>query len=269
MKHTSNQLSLQLRKAIEQFSFVDTQGAKFWAPYIRNDVYIQDNSVVRGLGKSSPEDIGTSVEYIKQLFPAASGEEIRTKLIDGSLPDTAMNYKGIDCSGFVFYVMSSVYEQTFSHQLTDILSVPKDAVLNGALNYEEWQQAHVITQTEIESMEPDVPMTWVVETFNRKPVNLCNVKALTSDYSSTPVDINDVQIGDLVQMSNRNDQVPHIAIITEVESNEVTLIHSGRTDPQDTGGILEEKLLKIGEGLDCLHMHSPREFAAIRRLKAS
>ena len=264
-----NDIQTALNAAIARFQFADSEGNRFWAPYLRNDNYTEMGpKFPRGVGKTHPDKIAEAVEYIKQTYPDISGEQIRQKLIDGTLPEQSMNYRAIECSGFTYYVMDYVYRQLFDKPLSDILFVPRESVLNGALNYVEWQQAHEITPEEAENMSQDVPMTWVVETFKRQPANLCNVKALVSDSSSDKISAEQAQIGDLVHMSDKSDGMPHVAIVTKVSEDEVEVVHSGRVDGEDTGGVRFDTLKRAGETLDCTNVHSPHEFIAVRRLKS-
>jgi hypothetical protein len=256
-----------LSKAIDKFKFVDEYGNEFWTPYLINDIYIEDSKALRGLGKSSPEDIIISVNYIKNKFPGISGKEIRLKLIDGSLPEKNKNYKAIDCSGFVFYVMCYFFKDAYGEDLTNIIGMPREAVLNGALNYVDWNKAHKITQEEIDNMPENVPLSWVVETYGRKPANLCNVKALTSDHSSTPVKVADIQVGDLVQMVDISHNMPHIGVVTAT-GEQVEVYHSGRINKDDVGGVRRDYLPFVDGKLDCTKVHSPHMFLEIRRLKS-
>ncbi|MCA9348701.1 hypothetical protein KC878_00980 [Candidatus Saccharibacteria bacterium] len=268
---TGQQKDIQnaLNRAISRFSYTTNTGEVFWAPYLRNDLYIETKQAIRGLGKTSPDEIKRSVDYIKANYPDLNGQQIRQKLIDGSLPDKSMNYKAIECSGFVYYVMSEVLEVVHGVRLSDMLAMPKEAVMNGALNYKEWQEKHKLTPEEIKNLPNDVPISWVVDNFNRKPANLCNVRTLTSDFSSYAVSPEDAQIGDLVHMLDGADKRQHIAVIVNTENNSIELAHSSRKNPQYLGGVVRETLPITRAGIDCTKLSNPHQFVAIRRLRTT
>jgi hypothetical protein len=253
---------------INKFHFELAGGKSFWAPYLANFNNTQDPNVPRGLGKASPEEIKKSVDYIVGLFPDATAEEIKQKLVDGSLPEKEFNYKGIDCSGFVYYVMSAVYQKVLGKELIDDLSVPKDNVLNGAFNFDEWKDAYTLSEKEADELPEDVPVRWVVETFKRKPVNLCRVAGLVSDFSSRPVCTSEMKLGDLVDLAGSGDYKFHVAIVCNIEGNIVTIVHSTRDNVDDPGGIRFEKLPFDSEKILTENMHYPCGFNGVRRLKS-
>jgi hypothetical protein len=230
--------SNSLKDAINMFQLRTIEGVIFWPPYIRNDNFSQDKSVIRGLGKSYPAEIQRSVDYICRLLPHSTTESIRRELVEGKLPESEYNYKGIDCSGFVYIVFEKLYKDLFDKEFYSVLSVPKEHVINGALNLKEWSDIYHITKTELESLPSDVPMDWVVRNFKRNPVNLCRVKGLISDYSSTLVNkISDYAIGDLLYITNPLDPIPHVGILTSINTNYIEITHSGRENATHIGGI--------------------------------
>lgn len=258
-----------LHDAVWAHHLTASNGATLWVPYLRNDDFTENPNVPRGLGKATPEEILESVEHIITRFPEATGEEIRQKLVDGSIPEMQYNYKGVDCSGFTYHVMNRVYGQLLHKELMDDLSVPKDHVLNGAWNLEEWKAAHPLTQQEADRLPEDVPMRWVVETFHRKPQNLCRVRGLVSDYSSIAIEPKDMRVGDLVYVGDEDNPIPHVCIVYEVTETEAQLAHSTRKNG-DIGGVVIEKVPRDAEGIpDTMQLFSsPHHFIAIRRLKS-
>ena len=262
-----SQIRSRLQDAILRFQLQMPDGVLFWPPYAANRAFIQSNNIVRGLGKSSPDEIRQSSDYVLNMFPNITSEQLRKKLIDGSLPDRGRNYKGIDCSGFVFYVYSDVYRQLLNQDLIAILGVPKEQVLNGALHYDEWRENHVLTDEEAKSLPDVVSLEWVVDTFKRKAVNLCGVSSLVSKHSSDLVkDIDDIRIGDLVHMIIPGDSVAHIGCIIDLVGSSAVLAHSGRSTPDETGGITIETV-PVTSIIDTMKLIKPREFLGVYRLK--
>lgn len=257
-----------MKNAVESYHITASNSARFWAPYLRNDNYTQDPTVPRGLGKASAEEIKQAAEYIVSVLPSADAETIRQKLVDGSLQKKDMNYKGVDCSGFVYHVMNKVYQEVLGKELMDDLSVPKDHVLNGALNLDEWKAAYELSEDEAVSLPHDVPMRWVVETFKRKPVNLCRVAGLTSDYSSHPIKVSDMRVGDLIDLIQDGSTTPHVAIVMEIQNGSAQMAHSGRRDQDDIGGVSIETVAILNDSLDTESLGVPRKFKEIRRLRS-
>lgn len=257
-----------LEKAIQAFYITAQNGVSFWAPYLRNDNHSQDPNVPRGLGKASPEEIKRAADYITTHSPDATSEEIRQKLVDGKLPENDLNYKGIDCSGFIYFVMDKVYKSALNKELLDDLSVSKEQVLNGAFKFEEWMAVYKLNQAEADALPEDVPVRWVVETFKRKAVNLCPVAGLMSDYSSINVPVGSVKIGDLVNMAGHTEHKAHAALVCKIGENTIDVAHSNRKNPSEVGGVLVETLRYDNDKIWTEEMSTPHDFLGIRRLKS-
>lgn len=257
----------ELLEEIFNFRFSTSNGEHFWAPYLRNGDNSENPSLPRGIGKTSWQDIEKSIEYIKTNYPDLSGEEIRKKLVDGSLPIKDMNYKAIDCSGFVFHVFNSIYEKKFGYGLDATLSVEKENVLNGAENFSEWRDKHIISTEEKNSLPNNVPLKWVCDTFGRKAVNLCNVSGMTSTHSSIKItNLDDVHCGDLVRLGTSGSDIPHIAVVLTIAGKKALIAHSERVDNTELGGVtIEEVMLENKKYIEC--KNSTRLFGGIYRLR--
>ena len=262
-----NFTTAQIINAANDFLFTSPAGEQFYAPYLINKNFTQDPSVPRGLGKASPAEIKASIDYITEMFPSISADDIRVKLVDGSLPEKSMNYKGIDCSGFVYIVFEKLYRELYGKEFASVLSVPKGDVLNGAFNLDDWKAAYTLSAEEAAALPEDVPVSWVCEKFHRKPINLCRVTGLVSDYSSTKVEVPDIRSGDLIHTGTTNDPTPHVMIVASVAADTINVMHATRVHLQDPGGvkydtfrISEGKLLQEQETTD-------RLFIGARRLK--
>ena len=264
-----NDLRRLIEQETEKFHITLSNGLSFWAPYLRNDNHAEVGSQVpRGLGKASSEEIRESAECIIGLFPDIESETLRQKLVDGSLADHSKNYKGVDCSGFVFFVMSQVYKELFSYSLESELAVSKKNVLNGAFNFLEWKQAYTLTSEEATALPDEVSMQWVVDTFHRRAVNLCNVASLVSDYASHNISVEECRPTDLLHIIIKDDTIPHVAIVTDIASDHITLVHSGRGNARDIGGVTIETIPRTNSSIDTSKLQVPRELIGIRRLKS-
>lgn len=257
-----------LENSINKFYIRATNGTSFWAPYLRNDMFSQSTAIPHGLGKSYPADIEKAANYIVAGDPTADTQTIRQRLTDGSLGNPDYNYKAIDCSGFAYIVYEELFAKLLDRRLSDYLFVPKDQVLNGAMNYTDWQNAYRLTAAEAEALPDHVPLTWVVDTFKRKPINLCNVNAFVLEETSAEVLIGELKVGDLLHLKTVDDDRNHIAVVISRESDRVQIAHSSRLDQNDIGGVATEWLPIIEYKLDTSKMSNPHKLVSARRFKA-
>jgi hypothetical protein len=263
-------IKTELDRIIHEFEFATPSGEHFWAPYTANRKFVQDKTVPRGMGKAYPSEIRRAIAYVCLQNPDISAEELRDALVEGNLDDPQMNYRGVDCSGFVYIVFEKLFDRLYGTAFSDILALPKADVVNGGMNYEEWRAAHPMTQEEADALPEDVQVSWVAKTFNRKPVNLCRVSGIVSDFTSQPVALDDIRIGDLIHMTNELEAIPHIAIVYGIYENKIKIVHSTRKIEDDPGGITFDVLLKIDGKLDARALVSPikkPEIFGIRRLR--
>lgn len=266
MQNTYPYTKKELVDAINHFMFYNKAGVRLWAPYIRNDNFTQDDNVPRGLGKTYPAEIQRSIDYIYSNYPELDEGSIRTKLIDGSLPDPTMNYKGIDCSGFVYIIYEELYRSLHSSRFSDCLYMPKSQVLNGAFNYVEWRQKYELSNEEANDLPEFVQVSWVVDKFGRHPINLCNVATLTSDMTSVEVDLENARIGDIIEMVSTDNGMAHISIITDISVEHIEIVHSTRHDPGQAGGITTDILPITGGIIGLDNMKIAHQIISLRRL---
>lgn len=266
MQNTYPYTKNELLTAINHFKLTNKGGLELWAPYIRNDNFTQDNNVPRGLGKSYPSEIQRSIDYIYSKYPDLDEESIRIKLINGSLPDQLMNYKGIDCSGFVYIIYEELYRSIHSSRFSDCLYMPKSQVLNGAFNFLEWKQNYDLSTEEADNLPELVQVSWVVDKFGRHPINLCNVATLTSDMTSVGVDLENARIGDIIHMVSADNGMAHISVITDISTEHIEIVHSTRHHPGQAGGITTD-ILPITDGIIGLdNMKIAHKIMSLRRL---
>jgi hypothetical protein len=261
-------LTALLEESVNKFWITTKNGVSFWAPYLRNDMFLQSTAIPHGLGKSYPVDIENAANYVVAEDPTADEQTIRQRLTDGSLAIPESNYKGIDCSGFAYIVYEEFFARLLDTRLSNYLFVPKDQVLNGAMNYTDWQNAYMLSELEAEALPDHVPLTWVVDTFKRKPINLCNVNAFVLDETSTEVLVNEVKVGDLLHLKTFDDDRNHIAVVIDRETDRAQIAHSTRFDQNDIGGVVTEWLPITESKLETSKMSNPHKLISARRFKA-
>ncbi len=147
------------------------------------------------------------------------------------------NRLGIDCSGFVFHVLSRTQQSTGGQALESGLYIPKSSLITSAAK-ENWREVHELTQQEIDQFDEHVPLSWVCETFKRKAQFLTNVDRLcmNNESSSAVTDLCEVLPGDLICMK-RNGRPKHVAVVTAAERGLLECWHSWEV-PGELGGVM-------------------------------
>lgn len=258
-----------LYQIIERFHIRVSSGVNFWAPYINNLDFTQREHVIHGLGKSSAKEILRAASLAHRLEPSLNSEELKTNLVNGHFNSPDIDYKGIDCSGFVYHVLNDYLTEEYDDSLAKYVSLPKNHVLNGAYNLKDWANVYTLSKEEAFSLPDDVPVQWVVEHFKRKPENLCGARGLVSEYSAIKImSIHEVEPGDTVFMSSDKNTVPHIALILENKHSELVIAHSTRKDPSDPGGVIIERLPVKFDVADTSGMYSPHTIESFHRSRA-
>lgn len=214
---------MSLRRIVEEYR-LEHNGHKFWAPYAINEPGVPEGPY---RGKGRPDEIKAELAKILRSYkdPLKNGEEVRYLMFRNNL--------GIDCSGFVFYVLDSYLQQASKQPLANYLFAAKAEILE-AFNKESWQQKGALTAEEISSMPEYVPLAQVCERASKDPIQITNVARLCSEQASEKVDPQAVQPGDMVKVNGKYGD--HIWLVIEVTKESVVTAES-KFDPIGPGGI--------------------------------
>jgi hypothetical protein len=210
-----------LRQFVDKYH-LEVEGVKFWTPYYMGPRRTKENPKPLGgpfKGKGTPEEI---LEYLKQDLAAkklklSSGEEYRKHMRQIEL--------GIDCSGFIFYVIDSclsryglkfadyLYKtrQTMIDVYQDPIKTPPEGLsLAQVLNY------------------PDkVSLSQIQTDWGNEPRKLAGMKVLVNELAGRRLGrLEELSVGDLITMIG-NDGIAHAVMVIELKENVIYYAHSG------------------------------------------
>jgi hypothetical protein len=190
---TTHTLSPQALATIEQYLHFPIGPVRIAIPYFNN----RRNKVRAGLrvtvGKGSLSEIQEEIDiiclkgYIKK--ETLTEESAKKLLVDNGI--------GIDCSGFVYYVLDSEYKATKQESLKKHIHFPKTFNLFRAL-IRRWR---------------------VIENIN--------VELLASDLNSDTVGLTDVMPGDMIVIIDAGyaGTVDHVMLVESVEKAGDLVVH--------------------------------------------
>lgn len=235
---TVNSNAATIRSAVDQYR-LEVNGVRFWAPYWVNDPKLMGDAGAPNLrgafkGKGTPEQLALSV---KRLLAKSSRR-----------PQSAPDYRslmrahglGIDCSGFLYHVLSSWLRAAGKPSLPRQLVVKRDDILTAMQRQKSWQRSKV-SETEVGSWPQWVSMEQVCRRFHKNARMLTAVATLVHPKVVVPVGrAKDILPGDLIKLTSAQ-WGDHIAIV--VENNGSELIIAESTEPADKlGGVRYDQI---------------------------
>jgi len=230
--------SARIRKLVDEYQ-LEVGGVHFWAPYWVNDPKLMGDAGAPNLrgafkGKGTPEQLTLS---LKRLIAANSNR-----------PQSAADYRslmrahglGIDCSGFMYHVLSGWLRAARRPSLPRQLVVNRDDILTAMQRQKSWQRGKM-SEEEVRSWPQWVPMQQVCQRFHKNARMLTAVATLVHPKVVVPVErAKDIRPGDLIKLTSRQ-WGDHIAIV--VENNGSELIIAESTEPEDKlGGVTYDQI---------------------------
>lgn len=221
-----------LIKSIVNEYQLQIDGVSFWAPYWRDEIpKTEDDRPLRGPlnGKGTPAQL---TDYLKRHLhnsptPLKSGEDYRQFMHHLGL--------GVDCSGFVFYVLDQCLHKTKGKRLQDHLFKSRDALLADFHNPAYVHPKH-ITEELLKGQPEQVSLTKIQEFWGNQPVRLAGVRILISEAANVIIPTAaEIQIGDQILMEGRTGTIPHHVLVVAVADDVITYAHSGRLDNRADG----------------------------------
>ncbi len=212
-------LSERAMEMINQYKNFHIENSVCSIPYFNNKVTAERAGLRARLGKGSPKDIFDEVEELsirqKIAVKNFSNDDLKNFLIDNNI--------GIDCSGFVYYILNEECISRDKGSIDRYLSFPFSIGIIGKIK------------------------------SRFRPVENTDVKTLAHNKNSRKVEIKDIKVGDIITMiksaENELGQRDHIIIIYQIEYQNflpITLhyVHSiaWPTDGQYGHGIHEGKI---------------------------
>ncbi len=207
-----------IKSLVDQYQ-LEADGVKFWTPYFINSAKLSpdpDNFKPGPYkGKGTPKQLQAWVNLYAKSHPSKrSSDEWHKLLISMSV--------GIECSGFVYYILDSFLAATGNGRLWDQLFIPKQDLLNA---FNVGRAPRGVTRQQIESGPNQYTMHQFCTRWGKDPRRNTNVTRLVDTKSSNLVGcVGKAQPGDLVVTSGPAGD--HIGIITEIGSTSVTYADS-------------------------------------------
>lgn len=245
---------MSLREAVDLYK-LRGGGHELRTPY-----WINEPGVMSGPfnGKGSPQQIQEELDRIISEYkdPLNNPEEVRFLMLRNGL--------GIDCSGFIYHVLSTYLQAGKGVDLADHLVIYKTEV-EQALEKNSWRDK--VSEDEVASMPDKISLTQVCEKFEKSPASLTNVARLCDENSTDQIDrTEDVRKGDMLRL--QGDYGDHIGIVIENSSSEI-LYASADFDPIGPGGVTfhDITIANPEEGLGKQRWRAKEAFVKACRLK--
>ena len=236
-----------LAQSISGYS-VDIDRQRMWAPFALNNAPSRPHGAVLSIeegGRPSQERFqelaALAVQNLNRMGQEITVHNVRLSLVDGSMAVTEgmanPNYKGgVDCSGFVYFVLKQCMAN-----IDDAIAIPPEDV-TAAIRRNSWKTPDADTAKELLDRAADKSLSLAAFTraFHDNYQPHRNISAARFDFSSSTVDVGDVQPGDIViYRKDEQEQPNHVALVKDVKSNgDFKIVHSGRKAwNEEIGGV--------------------------------
>lgn len=218
---------MSIHRHIEGYK-LHTGELEAWTPYWVNEPGVPDGPF---RGKGAPEQIQGELDRIISEYADTlhNAEEVRYLMLRNAL--------GIDCSGFVYHVLSRYIFETESADLAWQLVVDKSEIEQASYK-EDWQEK--MTPEEVAQLPDTVSLRELCDRREEDPAQLTNVRRLCDERASIYLKrAAQIQPADMIHMITAYGD--HIGIVTE--AGEATIRYaSSDFDPLGPGGITFHEL---------------------------
>lgn len=223
----------RIRSLIDEYQ-LEVGGVRFWTPYWVNNPKLMGDAAAPGL-KGAFKGKGTPAQLKLILRRRLADTTKRPQSADGYRQFMRDQALGIDCSGFIYQVLSGWLRMTGRRPLPQQLVVSRDDVLVAMQRSKSWQQRDA-TEAEVRGWPPLVSMEQVRQRFHKQPRMLTAVATLVHPSVVVPVDrAKDTQPGDMIKFTSKQ-WGDHIALVVENKGAELVIAES--TEPADKlGGV--------------------------------
>lgn len=175
-KTTSVKIPSSAEKVIDHYTHLNINGKKVIAPYFMNEKKKKGRRV--SVGKGRPEELEKETLRLARKYKfdlqSATPNDIRDFMIEHEL--------GIDCSGFVVWVLNALVKEKLRKSIWNVLSY--------------------------QTLSLPARLKRLL-----RPVENISVRVLTNDSNSIRIDdLKDIRVGDMIRIFNGH----HILLITEI-----------------------------------------------------
>ncbi len=199
--------------SVQQYQ-LEINGIKFWTPYWIN----RDGPPYRLGGAFKGK--GTPAQILLALQPHLNAQNLKQPAQYRKL--MRRHGLGIDCSGFVYHMLSNYLRSLGLRDLPHYLYVPRADIL-AASHKPSWQRARV-AEAEIKAWPELVPMTKVCQRFHKSPRS-CDSIAKAGD----------IKTGDMIKLTSGSGS-DHLGIVVRVGQNRFEYAASNETWADGLGG---------------------------------
>lgn len=215
-----------LREIIEEFH-LEVGGVKAWTPYWRDEVpKTADDRPVRGPlnGKGTPAQIN---DYLATHMPIDHTLDTEAQ-IQAHMFSLGL---GVDCSGFIFYVLDQFLQRTRHTTLAEHLYKPREALIADFHNPAYTHPEHITLEL-LQNQPEQVPLLKIQQFWGNQPIRLAGVSILGSEAANVVIPrARDAKPGDQIFMAGITG-VPHNVVIVSNDGDTITYAESGRTEEE-------------------------------------
>ena len=210
-------LPKEVTKLIDDYFNLNINGKKVKTPYHINVKHTRAG--LRSLvGKGTPQEIEEEVNIFAKLrnfnLEKVSENEIRQFMQKEGI--------GIDCSGLVSQILDTWLKSEKMGDLQSNVTFPKLSFFKRMV-------------------------------IKLRPIENIGANLLTNNENSTPIELENVQVGDLIRLKGIK-KGHHIAIITDVNEKEIEYVHSTKHYGQNNG-IKKGKIKILDKKKDLEHQN--------------
>jgi hypothetical protein len=211
-----------VRPIVDRFQ-LSVGAVRFWVPYWINREAAPYRLNAPYRGKGTPGQLASALARYAQGSGATTAEDWRRLMRQHGL--------GIDCSGFVYYVLDQLLQQRYRQRLASHLMLRRLEVLEALERRPERKIA-----TPPESLPEVMPLGEACALWHKDPVNLTNVQRLVDPLVVEAVpSLLEVVPGDLIKTWYKGED--HIAVVVEANSRQIVYADSGDRANGGLGGV--------------------------------
>lgn len=207
---------MNLKPIIERYQ-LDVNGVRFWTPYWRN----RDNHLywldAPYRGKGTPAQLERVLRRRLGVVPQAEWPQTE----QGMREQMRKYGLGVDCSGFVYYVLDQWLQQR-GQRLAQYLVFYRSEVLE-TLKY---VPARKTLTPDLGRLPEAVALSEVCRWWRRDPVNHVNVRRLTDPIVADRVmSLDQVRAGDMIKTTGVEGD--HVVLVVEALPDRIVYAESG------------------------------------------
>jgi hypothetical protein len=233
-------------------------GVEFWAPYWVNSRELMlaavDTWVVGPYkGKGTPGQLTASLRnHLKKDDKHPVAADVYRQAMRGY-------GLGIDCSGFIYFVLDGYLRSLGKPGLRHHLIIPKQDILEAYDAKSSWRR--YLKREEIEAQPELITLDWICTRVKKDPRMITNVARLVHPKTAHRImHTAAIQPGDMIKMTS-DEFGDHIGIVVSCDESEI--VYAESTEPADALGGVGYNRISItssGKPLEDQRWEQPRSY---------